>query len=147
MYIDKLDDILNKYNNTYHSTIKIKPVDVKSSTYINFNKENNKKDHKFKIDDNVRISKCKIIFTKGYTPNWYKEGFVIKKVKNTVPWTYVVGDLNGEEIIRAFYEKELQKVNQKEFKLEKVIKRNGDKFKLNGNAMTILLMVGLIKKT
>ena len=118
MYIDKLDDILNKYNNTYHSTIKIKPVDVKSSTYINFNKENNKKDHKFKIGDNVRISKCKIIFTKG---------FVIKKVKNTVPWTYVVGDLNGEEIIRAFYEKELQKVNQKEFKLEKVIKRNGDK--------------------
>ena len=95
VYIDKLDDIVNKYKNTYR-TIKIKPVDVKSSTYINSGKEINNKDSKFKIDDIVRISKYKNIFAKVYTPNWSEEVFTIKKVKNTVPWTYVISDLNGE---------------------------------------------------
>ena len=127
VYIDKLDDIVNKYNNTYHSTIKMKPVDVKSNTYIDSSKEINDKDPKFKIGDIVRISKYKNIFAKGYVPNWSEEVFVIKKVKNTVPWTYVISDLKGEEIIRTFYEKELQKTNQKEFRVEKVIKRKGDK--------------------
>ena len=84
VYIDKLDDIVNKYNNTYHSTIKMKPVDVKSNTYIDFNKETNIKDPKFNIGDIIRISKYKNIFAKGYTPNWSEEVFVIKKVKNTV---------------------------------------------------------------
>ena len=86
VYIDKLDDIVNKYNNTY-STIKMKPVDVKSNTYIDFSKEVNDKNPKSKIADNVRISKYKNVFTKGYNPNWSEEVFVIKKVKNTVPWT------------------------------------------------------------
>ena len=113
VYIDKLDDIVNKYNNTYHSTIKMKPVDVKSSTYIDSSKEINDKDPKFKIGDIVRISKYKNIFAKGYDPNWSEEVFVIKKVKNTVPWTYVISDLKGEEIVGRFYEKELQKENQK----------------------------------
>ena len=85
VYIDKLIDIVNKYNNTYHRTIKVKPVDVKSSTYINFNKENNKEGPKFKSGDTVRISKYKNIFAKGYIPCWSEEVFVIKKVKNTVP--------------------------------------------------------------
>ena len=71
----------------------------------------------------VRISKCKNIFAKGYTPNWSEEIFVIKKVKNTVPWTYVINDLNGDEIIGTFYEKELQKTNQQKFRIEKVIKK------------------------
>ena len=124
--IHKLDDIVNKYNNTYHSTIKMKPVDVKSNTYIDSSKEINDKDPKFKIGDIVRISKYKNIFAKGYVPNWSEEAFVIKKVKNTVPWTYAISDLNGEEIIGPFYEKELQKTNQKEFRFEKVIKRKGD---------------------
>ena len=127
MYIDKLDDIVDEYNNTYHRTIKMKPVDVKDNTYIDFKKEVNDKDPKFKVGDHVRISKHKNIFAKGYTPNWSEEVFVIKKVKNTVPWTYVINDLNGEEIIGTFYEKELQKINQKEFRIEKVIKREGDK--------------------
>ena len=140
VYIDKLDDIVNKYNNTYHSTIKMKPVDVKSSTYIDSSKEINDKDPKFKIGDIVRISKYKNIFAKGYVPNWSEEVFVIKKVKNTVPWKYVI-----KEIVGMFYEKELQKTNQKEFTVEKVIKRKGDM--LNGNAMIVLLIVGLIKKT
>ena len=89
VYIDNLNDIVNEYNNTYHNTIKMKPNDVKDNTYINTDKEINNKDPKFKVGDHVRISKYKNIFAKGYTPNWSEELFVIKKVKNTVPWTYV----------------------------------------------------------
>ena len=85
MYTDILDDIVNKYNNTYHRTIKMKPVDVKPSTYIDFTKENNKEGPKCKVGNHVRISKYKTIFAKGYVPNWSEEVFVIKKVKNTVP--------------------------------------------------------------
>ena len=88
VYIDKLDDIVDKYNNTYHSTIKMKPINVKDNTYINTAKEINNKDPKFKVGDRVRISKYKNIFAKGYAPNWSEEVFVIKKVKNAVPWTY-----------------------------------------------------------
>ena len=121
----KLDDIVNEYNNTYHTTIKMKPIDVKDNTYINTSKKINYKDPKFKVGDRVRISKYKNIFAKGY--NWSEEVFVIKIVKNTVPWTYVINDLNGEEIIGTIYEKELQKTNQKEFRIEKVIKREGNK--------------------
>ena len=117
----------NRYNSTCHSTIKMKPVDVKSSTSIDFNKKVNDKDPKFKISCIVRISKYKNIFAKGYTPNWSEEVFVIKKVKNTVPWTYVINDFNGEEIVGTFYEKELQKTNRKQFTIQKVIKRKGDK--------------------
>ena len=127
MYIDKLNDIVNEYNNTYHRTIKVKPVDVKDNIYINFKKEVNHKDPKFKVGDNVRISKYKNIFAKGYTPNWSEEVFVIKKVKNTVPWTYVINDLNSEKVIVTFYEEELQKTNRKEFRIEKIIKRKGQK--------------------
>ena len=126
VYIDKLNDIVNEYNNTYHTTIKMKPIDVKDNTYINTDKEINNKDPKFKVGDHVRISKHKNIFAEGFTPNWSEEVFVIKKVKNTVPWTYVINDLNGEEITGTFYEKELQKTNQEEFRIEKVIKRKGD---------------------
>ena len=126
MYIDKLGDIVDEYNNTYHTTIKLKPTDVKDNTY-NTSKKNNYKYPKFKVGDRVRISKYKNFFAKGYTPNWSEEVFVTKKVKNTVPWTYVINDLNGEEIIRTFYEKELQKTNQEEFRIEKVIKRKGNK--------------------
>ena len=105
VYIDKLDGIVNEYNNTYHTTIKMKPIDVKDNTYINIDKETNDKDPKFKVGHHVRISKYKTIFAKGYTPNWSEEVFVIKKVKNTVPWTYVINDLNGEEIMGTFHEK------------------------------------------
>ena len=93
-FVDKLDDILNKYNNTYHSTIKMKPIDVESSAYIDSSKEINEENPKFKISDIVRISKYKKIFAKGYIPNFSEEVFVIKEVKNTVPWMYVISDLN-----------------------------------------------------
>ena len=109
VFIDKLHDIVNKCNNTKT----MKPINVKDNTYINFGKESNKKGFKFKFGDHVRIPKYKNIFAKGYTSNWSQEIFVIKKLKNTVPWTYVVSDLNGEKIIGTFYEKELQKTNQK----------------------------------
>ena len=105
----------------------MKPVDVQDNTYIDFKKIVNDKNSKSKVGDHVRISKCKNIFAKGYTPNSSEEVFVIKKVKNTVPWTYVINDLKGEEIIGTFYEKELKKTNQKEFRIEKAIKRKGDK--------------------
>ena len=103
MYIDKLDDIVNEYNNTYHQAIKMKPIDVKNNTYTNIDKELNDNDPKFKTGNHVRISKYKNIFAKGYTPNWPEEVFIIKKIKNTVPWTYVINDLNGEKIIGTFY--------------------------------------------
>ena len=105
----------------------MKPIDVKDNTYINVDKEINNKDPKFKVGDHVRISKYKNIFAKGYMPNWSEEVFVIKKVKNIVPWTYVINDLNGEEITETFHEKELQKTNQEELRIEKVIKRKGNK--------------------
>ena len=127
VYINKLDAIVDEYNNTYHITIKMKPIDVKDNTYINTSKEINNKDSKFKVGDRVRKSKYKNIFAKGYMPNWSEEVFVIKKVKNTVLWTYVISDLNGEEITGTFHEKELQKTNQEEFRIEKVIRQKGDK--------------------
>ena len=87
----------------------------------------NDKDPKFKVSGHVRISKFKNIFAKGYTPSWSEEVFVIKKVKDTVPLSYVINDLNGDEIIGTFYEKKLQTTNQQEFRIEKVIKRKDNK--------------------
>ena len=77
MYINKLYDIVNKYNNTYLSTVKMNPIDAKSSMYIDFDKKNNKENPKFKVGENIRISKYKKIFAKGYIPNWSKEMLVI----------------------------------------------------------------------
>ena len=127
VYIDRLEDIVNEYNNTQHTRIKMKPFNVKDNTYIDFKKEVNDKDPKFKVGDHVRILKYKNIFAKGYMPNWSEEIFVIKKVKNTVPWTCVTNDLNGEEIVGTFYEKKLQKTNQQKFRIEKIIEKKGDK--------------------
>ena len=127
VYIDKLDDIVDEYNIAYQTTIKMKLIDVKDNTNINTDKEINNKDPKFKVGDRVRISKYKNIFAEGYPSNWSEEVFLIKKVKNTVPGTYVINDLNAKEITGTFYEKELQKTNQEEFRIEKVIKRKGNK--------------------
>ena len=126
VYFDMLD-IVNKYNNTVHRTIKMKPSDVTNNSYAEYNEESNKKYPKFKVGDQVRISKYKNIFAKGYAPNQLEEVFVVSIIKNAVPWTYVFNDLNGEEIKERFYKKESQKTNQKEFRIEKVIKRKGNK--------------------
>ena len=92
----------------------MKPIDVKDNTYINIDQVTDK-DSKFKVSNHVRISKYKNIFAIGYIPNWSEEIFVIKEIKNTVPCTYVINDLIGQDIIETFSEKELQKINQQEF--------------------------------
>ena len=112
VYIDKLDDIVGEYNNTYHRTIKMKPVDVKDNTYIDFKKEVNDKDPKFKIGDHVRISKYKNIFVKGYTPNWSEEVFVIKKVKNTVPWMLLMISM-VKKLLEHFMKKNYKRLIKK----------------------------------
>ena len=113
VYFDVFDDIVNKYNNTVHITIKMEPIDFTGDSHDEYNEDFNKKDPKFKISDHVRISKYKDIFAKGYAPNWSEEVFVVSKITNTLPWTYAVSDSNGEEITGSFYENELQKTNQK----------------------------------
>ena len=120
--IHKLDNIVNKYNNTYHSyhsTVKMKLADAKSNTYINSSKEINDKDPMFKIGDFVRIWKYKNIFPRGCVPNWFEEDFMIKEVKNTAPWTYVISDLEGEEIVGTFDIKQLQKTIYEKFRVGK----------------------------
>ena len=102
------DDIVKKNNNTVHRSIKMKPLDVTRDSYAEYNEDFNEKDPKFNIGDHVRISKYNNIFAKGYIQNWSEEVFVVSKIKNTVSWTYVIGDLNGEPIGGSFYEKELQ---------------------------------------
>ena len=125
--VDVLEDFANKYNNTVHRSIEMKPIDVTSDSYTEYNEDSHVTKPKFKVGDCVRISKYKNIFAKGYTQNWSEEVFVISKIKDTVPWTYVIGDLNGEPIVGSFYEKELQKTSQEKFRIEKVLKRKGDK--------------------
>ena len=117
VYYDVLDDIVKKYNNMWHSTIKMKPKDVGDDNFAEYVEESNEKDPKFKVGDRVRISKYKNVFAKEYAPNWSEEVFILDKVKNTVPWAYEINDLNGEKIMGSFYEKELQKTNQKEFRI------------------------------
>ena len=127
VYVDVLDDIVNKYNNTVHKTIKMKPIDVTDDYFAEYDEESNKKNPKFNVGDHVKISKYKNIFAKGYAPNWLEEVFVTNKISNTVPSTYAIRDLNGEKITGSFYEKELQSTNQEKFRIEKIIKRKGDK--------------------
>ena len=109
---DVLDDIVNKYNKTIHRATKIKPIDVIYDSYAEYNEDSNKKDPKFTVGDRIRISKYKKIFAKVYTQNWSEKGFIISKMKNSVPWTCVISDLNGEPIAGSFYEKELHKTSQ-----------------------------------
>ena len=113
--------------NTVHRTIKMKPIDVTGGSYAEYNENFNRKDPKFKIGDHVRILKYKDIFVKRYALNWSEEVYVVSKIKNTAPWTYVVSDLSGEKIPVSFYKKELQKASQEKFRIEKVFKTKDDK--------------------
>ena len=113
MWIDKLDEMVDKYNNPYHTTIKMKLIDINPSIYIDFDKENDKEGPKFKVGNHVRIPRLKNIFAKSCVPNRSEDVFVIKKVKNTVLGAFIIGGLIGEEIIRTFCEKELQKKKKK----------------------------------
>ena len=113
IYFDVLDDIVKKRNNTVHRTIKMKPVDVTSNSYAEYNEDSNEKDPKLKVGDHVRITKYRNIFANGYFQNWSEQVFVVSKIKSKVPWNYVINDLNGEPLTGRFYEKELQNINQK----------------------------------
>ena len=108
VYYDVLDDIVNEYNNTKHNTIKMKPIDVGDNKRVYID-EQNEKDSRFKVGDRVRISKFKNIFAKAYTPDWSKEIIIVDKINDTVPYTYNIKDLNDEEIIGSFHDRELQK--------------------------------------
>ena len=117
VYYDVLDDVVNKYNNTEHSTIKMKPIDVGDNNKRVYIDEHNEKDSRFKVGDRVsrfkvgdrvRISIFKNVFAKGYAPNWSSEIFIVDKVNDTVPYAYNLKVLNDEEIIGSFYDKELQ---------------------------------------
>ena len=103
VYFGVLDDIVDKYKNTYHKTFKMKPIDVENDSFVECNEESNEKDPKFKVGDHVRISKYKNTFAKGYASNWSEDTFIVKKIKSTVLWTYVISDLNGEEIVGSFH--------------------------------------------
>ena len=127
IYFGVLNDIGDKYKNTYPRTIKIKSIDLGDDSFAEYNEESNEKDPKFKVGYHVRISKYKNIFAKDILLIGVKGFLSLKKIKDTLPWTYVIRDLNGEEIVKSFYEKELQKTNQKEFIIEQVIKRKENK--------------------
>ena len=119
VYFDALDDIDNKYYNTVHRTIKIKPIDVTSNCYAKYNEHSNENEPNFNIGDRIRISNYKNIFAKGYTQNWSEKIVIISEIKNTVPWTYVISDLNGEKIDGTFYEKRIVKNKSKEIQNRK----------------------------
>ena len=130
--VDKLDDIVNKYNNIYHRTIDTKPFDIKSNTYIDYDKEIIDKDPKFKIGDIVRISRYKNIFEK-VTPQSSQKRFLWLKKFEILCCGHVINDLNREEVVRTFHEKDMEKKNQKEFRIKKVIKRKSGKLYVKWN--------------
>ena len=139
-----LDIIVNKY--TLHRSIKMKPIDITSDSYAEYNEDLKKIGSNFKVGDYVRISKYRNIFAKGYTANWSEEVFVVSKIKNIVSWTYVISDLNGELITGCFSEKELQKSSQEKFRIEKYLQEKLINCTANGKGMIIVLIAGLIKK-
>ncbi|XP_065645790.1 uncharacterized protein LOC136076244 [Hydra vulgaris] len=137
-YIDVLDEMVNKYNNTRHSSIKMTPgkaSDEKNKNIVWLNLNGNARSEtvrpKFSINDRVRITKKKTTFEKGYTPRWTEEVFTISLIQYTDPPTYKITDNNGEEIQRTFYEQELQKTNQEIFRIEKVIRKLKNKSPVN----------------
>ena len=132
-YFNVLDDFLNQYNNTVHSSIKMTPTEASQKQNENQawkNLHDNlciNKNTKFKVGDQVRISRKKETFEKGYTPRWTEEVFEILQVQYTNPPTYKIKDLNGQEIKGTFYEQEMQKTTQEIYRIEKIIRRKGSK--------------------
>jgi len=147
-WIDMLDRLLLDYNNQFHSTIKMTPVEaskdgnkfkvLESQTNLEFNNEK----PKFRVGDKVRISRVKGLFEKGYLPNWSEALYTIDKVKNTNPYTYTVQDMNGEEVLGSFYTEELQKSTQEVFRIEKVIRKK----KINGIEHGLVKWLGYSNK-
>ena len=140
-WIDMLPKLINEYNNSYHSTVgmspnnAIKPENYNTALENTLSKTNKfiKHNAKYKIGDKVRISRIKGIFEKGYLPNWSEAVYLIHKVKNTNPITYILKDELGEILEGGFYENELQKTNQEVYRIENVIRKN----RINGQDYTI----------
>ena len=134
-WLNILEDIVLKYNNTEHGTTGLKPIEVnkKNENKIlkyayTFPKTIDSKKLKFKVNDFVRISKNREAFQKGYTPNWSNEVFQIKEIKLTNPRTYLLKDEKNEDIQGGFYEEELQKVKHPNvYLVEKILRRKGNK--------------------
>ena len=134
-YIDILPDLVEDYNNTVHSSTKLTPVEASKkknelTVWRNLYPDRLKIHDltpKFSVGDEVRISKKKKTFEKGYTTRWTEEIFTITKIQNTNPITYKIADLQGEEIDGTFYEPELQKTEQQVFRIEKVIEKRKNK--------------------
>ena len=147
IYFHVLDDIVNKYNNTAHRTIKMKSIDDTSYSYAECIGDFNKKDPKFTVGDQVRISRYKNIFAKGYAPNWSEQVFVVSGIKITVPWTYVVSELNGEKLMEVFMKKNYKKLVKKNLEQKKYLKEKMINCMSNEKGMIAVFIVGLIKKT
>jgi len=133
-YIDILQTFVDKYNNEFHESIKMTPIEASNKKNENLVWRNLYGDlklasdsPKYAIGDKVRITKKKRQFEKGYTPNWTEEIFTISKIQYTDPITYKIIDYNNEEIEGTFYEQELQKSTQEVFRIEKIIKKKGNK--------------------
>ena len=129
-YIDILDEMVNNYNNTKHSSIKMTPVEAsnkknKNRVWMNLNGKarTNPVKPKFSVGDKVRITKKKSNFEKGYTPRWTEEVFTVSPIQYTDPPTYKISDHHGEEIQGTFYEQEMQKTHQDIFRIEKIIRK------------------------
>ena len=146
VYIDKLDDIVGEYNNTYHRTITIKPVDVEDNTYINFNNEVNDKDPKFKVGNHVRISKYKIIFAKRYTANWSEEFLLLVKLRMQFHGHILLMILMVKKALGNFMKKSYRRLIKKKLGLKRWLKEKVRNYMLSGRVMIIRLIVGLIKK-
>jgi len=130
-YIDVLDDFVERYNNTRHSSNEMTPVETSKKenevrVYRNLYPDLTRRPMraKFKIGDKVRIQKKKGYFEKGFTPNWTEEVFTVSKIKRTKPVTYKITDLNDEEIQGTFYEQELQKTLPEVYRIEKIAKKD-----------------------
>jgi len=126
-YVNIISDLVNNYNNAVHSSIKMTPSEA-SKKKVNVAREIDiNSSPKYKVGDRVRISKKKGTFEKGYTPRWTEETFTVSEVKHTVPVTYKISDYSNSEIQGTFYEPELQKTEQETYRIEKVIRKKGDK--------------------
>ena len=134
-WINIIDELVYNYNNSYHRSIKMTPVEgsLKKNSKIVYNNlfpklQSKPVKSKFSIGDRVRISKKRKDFAKGYLPNFTEEVFIVVKVLKTEPQTYIIKDLNGEEIKGTFYNEELSRYDSELYEIEKVLKRKKDKF-------------------
>ena len=148
-WIDMLDELLSQYNNSYHSMIRMRPVDAskkenESEVWENLfrDEEHAKKSNKFKVGDSVRISRIKGIFEHGFLPNWSKQIYKIHKINNSIPVTYILKDLQGEIIVGSFYIEELQKTSQEVYRIEKVLRKK----KINGIDHGLVKWIGYSDK-